>query len=200
MLDKNNKEIQIGDVVRVSGGYFKNSNGLFFVSREYCGCDDSLCLHRIKKTGELCVSSATSSGIWPLSSYCSDARKNRAAKAHNAENAEIEVVDGVNTWHIAEHFRKKAQTYHERAERARRDGSDDKEAEQCAELFERIAERLSASAEQPEQKEPEKGIRFYYNGIRVDGGRLIPCYYFIEENSIRVSASWSSGRTIWTSW
>ena len=32
MLDKNGREIRTGDIVQVSGAYFKNSNGLFLVT------------------------------------------------------------------------------------------------------------------------------------------------------------------------
>lgn len=186
MLDCNNREIKIGDVVRVSGGYFKSSNGLFFVSDDYFGQGGSVWLHRIKKNGEPCVNSATSTESWPLSSYCSDARKNRAARAHNAENAKIEIVDGVNTWHIAENFRKRAQEYRERAERARQNGWGEDEVSksvQSAERFESAVARLEETAEQPKRKEPEKGVRFYWNGIKVDGGRLIPCWYSLNNNS-----------------
>ena len=31
MLDKNGREIKMGDIVRVENGYFKSSNGLFFL-------------------------------------------------------------------------------------------------------------------------------------------------------------------------
>ena len=33
MLDKNGIEIKTGDVVEITGAYFKNDNGLYFVER-----------------------------------------------------------------------------------------------------------------------------------------------------------------------
>ena len=32
MLDKNGVEIKTGDIVEISGAYFKNDNGLYFVT------------------------------------------------------------------------------------------------------------------------------------------------------------------------
>lgn len=189
MFDSKNREIRTGDIVQVSGGYFKTSNGLFFVSN--LDTEKSLWLHRLKKNGEICVSSASSTQNWPLKSYCSDSRKNAEAKKHNAEHAQIEIVDNVNTYHVAEHFRKKADDAKERAENARMGFGDEERAKiltQEEKAYRAICERLSASAEQPKPKEPEHGIRFYWNGIKVDGGRLIPCYFWADENSVTISA------------
>ena len=33
MVDKNGVEMKTGDIVRVSGAYFKNDNGLWFIER-----------------------------------------------------------------------------------------------------------------------------------------------------------------------
>lgn len=42
MVDKNGVEMKTGDIVRVSGAYFKNDNGLWFIERSpgdpsWCG-------------------------------------------------------------------------------------------------------------------------------------------------------------------
>lgn len=187
MTDSNGRVIQTGDIVTVSGGYFKSSNGLFYVSN--LDTERSLWLHRVKKTGELCVDSATSTESWPLHSYCSDPAKNREARRHNEQNARIEISDSVNTWHVAEHFRQKAAERRERAENARRcGGGDPDECEQQAAQYEAVADRLAAMAQPVKAKDPERGIKFYWNGIKVDGGRLIPCYYYPDENSVLISA------------
>ena len=185
MFDINNREIKTGDFVTVSGAYFKTSNGAFFVSSESDAT--GLYLRRVKKNGQPCMDSATSTQSWPLSSYCSDRWKNIEAKEHNAEHAKIEVVDGMNTWYVAEYFRNKAQEYRESAERyVRNYGADSYDAARCQQSAadcQAVAQRLSATAEQPKAKEPEQGIKFYWNGIKVNGGRLIPCYYCIIENA-----------------
>lgn len=189
MQDKNGREIRTGDIVRVSGAYFKTSNGTFYVSNLDTG--RTLWLHRIKKNGEICMDTASSTQSWPLSSYCSDRRKNALAKEHNKEHAEIEVVDDVNTWHVAEHFRKQAQERQEAAENIRRRGDGRGDADACEEYarqYSAVVERLSESAVEPPAKEPEHGIKFYWNGIKVDGGRLIPCHFWLGENKVNISA------------
>lgn len=195
MKDYNGKEIRTGDFVRISGAYFKNSNGLYLVAR---GDDiplrfatNSLWLARVKKSGELCVSSATSNEEWPIRSYCNDARKNREAKAHNAEHAKIEIADGVPTYYAAAFFREEAKKYAESAERQRERGREEEadEMQKRADVCAAAAERLAKTAEQPKQKEPEKGVRFLLNGIKVDGGRLVSCWYSVDENSVTIYAN-----------
>ena len=56
MLDKNGKEIKTGDVVRISGAYFKNDNAIFFVTHSpgditWSGKYHSL--HKISKAGKI---------------------------------------------------------------------------------------------------------------------------------------------------
>ena len=189
MIDSKNREIKTGDIVQITGGYFKTSNGVFYVSN--LDTEKSLWLHRIKKNGEICVNSASSVQNWPLTSYCSDRRKNAEAKKHNAENAKIEIVGGVNSFYVAEYFRQKAEQAQESADLQRERFGDEERAgrlENDAAAYRAVSERLSASAEQPKQKEPEHGIKFYWNGIKVDGGRLIPCYFWAQENAVIISA------------
>ncbi len=193
MKDSNGKEIRTGDFVRVSGAYFKTSNGLFLVTSagDTPNCyGGSVWMHKVKQSGELCVNRAGSTQSLPIGYYCSDARKNREAKAHDAENLRFEVVDNVPTYYAAEHFRAEAQKYGEQAEYQRQQFGNDRaeQARTLSDFYTAVAERLAESAEQPKAKEPETGIRFYWNGIKVDGGRLIPCYFWPDENSVTISA------------
>lgn len=53
--DKNGIEIKTGDIVEITGAYFKNDNGLYFVQNSpgdpsWCGSD--LSLKRISKRGK----------------------------------------------------------------------------------------------------------------------------------------------------
>ena len=55
MLDKNGVEIKTGDIVEISGAYFKNDNGLYFVTHSpgdptWSGRDYSL-----KRISKYCV-------------------------------------------------------------------------------------------------------------------------------------------------
>jgi len=95
MTDKNGKTMNRGDVVVVTGAFFKNDNGMFRVTHapgddnwlgNYCS------LTRLNKDGTESKRKYNLSS-WPISNFCNDWRKNREAKAHNAENATIEVVE-----------------------------------------------------------------------------------------------------------
>ena len=47
----------------------------------------------------------------------------------------------------------------------------------------------SDQAEQPERVSSLPSIRFYYNGIKVNGGELIKCHYSADENGATIYAS-----------
>lgn len=167
MLDKNGTEIRTGDFVRISGAYFKKNNGTYLVTSASDVPNTTaktVWLNKVKKSGELCLDSCNS---LPMCYYCSDRAKNRAAKEHDKEHLRYEVVDDVPTWYAAEHFR----------------GLDYNK-----EFYSAVADRLAQKAVQPKQKEPEHGVKFYWNGIKVDGGRLIPCYFWLDENRVMISA------------
>ena len=110
MLDKNNREIKTGDVVRISGAYFKNDNGLYFVENSpgdvsWCGSDYSL--KKISKKGKISVS-ARNICFWPIAVFVSDRNKRAEANAHNKKFAEIEIVDNIDKTEIVNHFEEMA--------------------------------------------------------------------------------------------
>lgn len=91
MLDKNGIEIKTGDIVRITGAYFKTDNALYFVEHsdgdpDWCGKDH--CLLKIKRNGY---------------------EKYTTAKLWNKEHAQIEIVEGIDKAHIAEYFRSQSQ-------------------------------------------------------------------------------------------
>ena len=117
MKDKNGIKINAGDVVRVTGGYFKNSNGLFFVKQDgtnpgYLKDDTEVTLQKITKAGKI---STAKYGLqfYPLKSYCNDRMKRATANTWDAEHAEIEVVHGINRTDIKAYFEKESQIYRE---------------------------------------------------------------------------------------
>ena len=76
MLDKNGIEIKTGDIVEITGAYFKNDNGLYYVEHsagdpDWSGSDHSL--RKISKRGK----SARRSAIFVsgLSAYLQTAMK-----------------------------------------------------------------------------------------------------------------------------
>lgn len=110
MLDKNGREIKTGDVVRISGAYFKNDNGFYFVENSagdpsWCGTDH--CLKKISKKGKISVAKYNIC-FWPIHVCVSDRIKRAEANEWNREHAEIEIVDGIDRTEIANHFREEA--------------------------------------------------------------------------------------------
>lgn len=188
MLDKNGKSVHVGDIVRVENAYFKTDNSLYFVETFDAENAVNLWLKKVGKTGKVL------DGVnqWPLHSYCSDSRKNAAARAHNKENATLEIVDGVNAWHVGEWFQREADERKERAEnQARLWGENNAEVKRTLEAaaqYEEVASAIFARSEKPAEKAPEIGIKFYYNGVKVNGGKLIKCYYHLDENSVCIYA------------
>ena len=110
MKDKNGIEIKTGAIVKISGAYFKNDNGLYYVERSpgdpsWCGSDHSL--RKISKTGK--ISKATRSiGFWPIFVTVSDRYKSAEASRWNHEHAEIEVVQIANMGEVKAHFQQEA--------------------------------------------------------------------------------------------
>jgi len=83
-----------GDIVRITGGYFKSDNGLYMVEfapgdPEWVGRD--YCLKRVNK--DFTPSKRRDNiAFWPLMVTVSDYEKANKARRHNAEHARIEVV------------------------------------------------------------------------------------------------------------
>lgn len=93
MLDKNGVEIKTGDIVEISGAYFKNDNGLYFVTHSpgdptWSGRDYSL--KRISKYGKISKAKYNLC-FWPISVFVSDRFKAAQATSWNREHATIEV-------------------------------------------------------------------------------------------------------------
>ena len=123
MRDANGREMKTGDIVRVSGAYFKKDNGLYFVAHSpgdvsWSGSDYSL--RKIRKNGELTASNGDIV-FWPLESFVNDREKRALAYDWNKANAKIEVVDGVDNGHIKDHFIKEAANAKVSADRLRWD-------------------------------------------------------------------------------
>ena len=110
MYDKNGVELKCGDVVRISGAYFKNDNGLYFVDRvpgvpNWTGKQASL--KKICKNGRISTAKYNLC-FWPISVFVSDPWKRAAAYDHNKEYATIEVVRDVPRGDVAAHFQEEA--------------------------------------------------------------------------------------------
>lgn len=127
MLDKNGKEIKTGYVVRISGAYFKNDNGLYFVENSagdpsWSGSDH--CLKKITKKGKLSVAKHNIC-FWPIGVFVSDRTKRAEAHEHNRKFAEIEIVEDIDRTEIAKHFKEKADNLVKAIERMKWDFGED---------------------------------------------------------------------------
>lgn len=160
--------LRLGDVVEISGAGTKCDNGLYFVEQVpggACWSGSQYCLKKIGKTGKVLKSGSTIAW-WPM--------RDQAARLSRPE--------GVPVGSVAEWFREKAAQMAEQIESETRRGwtVTDAERARLEELRQACTrfEGVAASA----QKETEKGIRFYYNGLKVNGGELIKCGYSAQKD------------------
>ena len=110
MLDKNGVEIKTGQIVEITGAYFKNNNGLYFVAHspsdpDWCGSD--YVLTKISKTGKISKAKYNLC-FWPIISVVSNYWKTAEANAWNKEHAQIEVKTIKNMSEVSAYFRAKA--------------------------------------------------------------------------------------------
>lgn len=104
MNDKNGIELRTGQVVEITGSFFKTDNGRYVIihapgDKGWCGKD--CCLHKVSKKNEFSLAKY-SLAFWPLSACTSDYCKNLEADAHNAKNAQIEIVGEISDVEIKE--------------------------------------------------------------------------------------------------
>lgn len=160
MTDKNNRPMKTGDVVEITGAYFKNDNGLYFVEHtpgdpNWSGRDH--CLRRIKRNGEL---SAAKDNIcfWPIHSFVNSRDKRAAANQWNQEHAEIEIKTFPHTEHIAAYFAREADSLDATIKHYTWDFGEDcqtvKDTKETQAFYRSVADGLRA--EQPSTTTPEQ--------------------------------------------
>ena len=116
MLDKNGVEILTGMVVEITGAYFKNDNGFWFVDNSpgdpsWCGSDHSL--KKISKAGKVSVAKHNIC-FWPIGVFVSDRCKRAEAVRWNREHAQIEVKKIKNVAEVVAFFEGQAEVMDER--------------------------------------------------------------------------------------
>lgn len=94
LKDTNGIKIKTGDIVEITGAYFKHDNGRWLVThspedKDWLGIDH--CLEKLNKNGTLSKGKYKTS-FWPLMTFVNDSAKRAEAKRHNAKYAKIEVV------------------------------------------------------------------------------------------------------------
>ena len=150
MNDKNNRPMKTGDVVEITGAYFKNDNGLYFVEHtpgdpNWSGRDH--CLRRIKRNGELSTAKDNIC-FWPISVYVNSRDKLAAANQWNQAHAEIEIKRFPNTAHIAKFFAAEADSLNATIKRYTWDFGEDnqtvKDAKETQAFYRSVADGLRA--------------------------------------------------------
>ena len=150
MNDKNNRPMKTGDVVEITGAYFKNDNGLYFVERtpgdpNWIGRDH--CLRRIKRNGELSTAKDNIC-FWPISAFVNSRDKRAAANQWNQEHAEIEIKTFPHTEHIAKFFAAEADSLDATIKRYTWDFGEDcqtvKDAKETQSFYRSVADGLWA--------------------------------------------------------
>ena len=111
MLDKNGIEIKTGDVVEITGAYFKNDNGFYYAEHSagdpgWSGSDHSL--RKISKRGKISKAKHNIC-FWPISVFTNSFETRVTAKAWNKEHAAIEVKTDIDRAEIAEYFKAQAE-------------------------------------------------------------------------------------------
>lgn len=148
MFDKNGKEIKTGDVVEITGAYFKSDNGLYFVDRtprDPCWTGNAYCLKKICRNGQ--ISKAKNNiCFWPIEHFVSSRDKRMEAAAWDEKNARIEVKTIHNTEGISEHFRHESRKVESEIQRLVRIwGREDEEIQAYRDLqahYTAVAERV----------------------------------------------------------
>ena len=83
MLDKNGIRINAGDIVQISGAYFKNDNGFYYVEQDgtnpgYLMDDTQVTLKKICRNGKISTTKY-STCFFPIGVFVSDPKKRAAA-------------------------------------------------------------------------------------------------------------------------
>lgn len=168
MTDKNNRTMKTGDVVEITGAYFKNDNGLYFVEHtpgdpNWSGRDH--CLRRIKRNGELSTAKDNIC-FWPIHAFVNSRDKRAAANQWNQEHAKIEIKTFPHTEHIAAYFASEADSLDVTIKRYTWDFGEDcqtvKDTKETQAFYRSVADGLraeqpTAATEQPEQQTPATG-------------------------------------------
>lgn len=175
MTDKNNRTMKTGDVVEITGAYFKNDNGLYFVEHtpgdpNWSGRDH--CLRRIKRNGELSTAKDHIC-FWPIHAFVNSRDKRAAANQWNQEHAEIEIKTFPHTEHIAKFFAAEADSLDATIKRYTWDFGEDcqtvKDTKETQAFYRSVADGLraeqptateqpsAAATAQPEQQTPATG-------------------------------------------
>lgn len=152
-------EFKTGDIVEISGAFFKCDNGLFVVNRSYenphYDCEKGeYAFLKISKNGKINKKSCT---LFPLRAFVNDAKKRVAANAWNKENVKIKKASVSDMSEVISHFQEEADNAAARAKNIAWDWGEDapvvKMEKDAAEFYQGVVNRLKSETTEKETKE-----------------------------------------------
>lgn len=184
-----NITMKTGYIVKVSGAYSKAQNGLYVVitspgdpttsGRDYR-------LLRVTQAGK--VSQSDRSTIdWPLRTWSNNRDYCTKANAWNKAHAEITHASVKDMSEIVAYFRVKSDDANKRAEHyAIQWGEDNRDAKLSREIsafYASVVSRIQpaeTAGDEPEKPKAASPIKFYWNGLKINDGKLIRCSYSLD--------------------
>ena len=107
MKDKNEREILLGDIVRVTGSCVKSYNGTYFVENAGDTDDESIVMKKINRDGTI-SKNKYGTAFYPLICFMSDRWKSKEINEYNRKYAQIEVITGISNKYVIAAFEKVA--------------------------------------------------------------------------------------------
>lgn len=157
------ENFKTGDIVEISGAFFKCDNGLFLVNKSYenphYNCEKGeYAFLKISKNGKINKKSCT---LFPLRAFVNDAKKRVEANAWNKENVKIKLASVSDMSEVIAYFQEEADNAAARAKNIAWDWGEDssvvKMEKSAAEFYQGVVDRLkSETTEKATKEEPKK--------------------------------------------
>lgn len=156
------ENFKTGDIVEISGAFFKCDNGLFLVNKSYenphYDCEKGeYAFLKISKNGKISKKSCT---LFPLRAFVNDAKKRVAANAWNKENVKIKLASVSDMSEVIAHFQEEEDNAAARAKNIAWDWGEDapvvKMEKDAAEFYQGVVARLKSETTENETKEEPK--------------------------------------------
>lgn len=111
MQDVNGVKLHTGDVVRISGSYRGNSDGLYFIAEspgDVTWSGNAYCLLKMFANGRLSLRD-DNTAFWPLYTYLASHKDQQYIDYYNSQCAKIEVVKIPNMENVIDYFKRMKQ-------------------------------------------------------------------------------------------
>lgn len=155
-------EFKTGDIVEISGAFFKCDNGLFLVNKSYenphYNCEKGeYAFLKISKNGKINKKSCT---LFPLRAFVNDSKKRIAANSWNKENVKIKLASVSDKSEVIAYFQEEADNAAARAKNIAWDWGEDssvvKMEKAAAEFYQDVVNRLKSETTEKATKEEPK--------------------------------------------